>query len=214
MNKIKAVLFDMDGLMIDSEPLNFKAWKSVFETYSINLKEDEFNQRYVGISDKEGTEDMVTRYKLSISAAELSQVKRSIYKQFLQTQLVPKPGLINLLINLQKKEYKTAIGSGSSLEEIQMVVKKLDIFHLINTFVSAEEVSKGKPAPDIYLEVAKRLKVNPNECLVLEDAAPGVKAAKAAGMMCFAIPSRETKGHDFSLADKILNSLSEVFNLL
>lgn len=213
MEKIKAVIFDMDGLMIDSEPLHFKAWEKVLEIYGIHVRKDEFNQRYVGIPDKEGTEDMVTRYNMSISAKELSQTKRKLYTRLLQTQLIPQPGLIDLLINLHKSGYKTAISSGSSLEEIRMVIKGLDISHLIDTYVSAEEVSRGKPAPDSYLEAAKRLEVKPEECLVLEDANPGVKAGKAAGMLVFVIPSNETKGQDFSLADKVLGSLSEVFDL-
>lgn len=214
MKKIKAVLFDMDGLMIDSEPLHFKAWKKVLEIHGIHIKEDEFNQRYVGIPDKEGTEDMVTRYNIAISAKELSQTKRRLYTRLLQNQLVPQLGLINLLENLHKGGYKTAIGSGSSLEEIRMVIKGLDILHLIDTYVSAEEVGRGKPAPDTYLEAAERLGVKPEECLVLEDASPGVEAGKAAGMLVFAIPSNETKGQDFSLADKVLNSLDEVYKEL
>lgn len=214
MKPIKAVLFDMDGLMIDSEPLNFKAWKKVLKKYDIHLKKDEYNQRYVGIPDKDGTEDLVARYSLSVSAEKLSQTKRKLYTRLLQTKLVPQPGLIDLLISLHKVGYKTAIGSGSSLEEIQMVIKGLAIYHLIDSYCSAEEVNKGKPAPDTYLELAKRLDVDPAECLVLEDAPPGVQAAKAAEMLCFAIPSNETKNLDFSLADKVLNSLSEVFALI
>ncbi len=214
MAKIKAMLFDMDGLMIDSEPFSFKAFKSVFEKYGRQLSKEEYIRRYVGVSEAEESKDMVVRFNLPISAEELVQAKRTLYKQLLKDNVITQPGLMELLEKLHQYNYKTAIGSSSTLKNIKAVINKLKISSLIGTYASAEEVNNGKPAPDVYLLAAKKLGVSPAGCLVLEDAPKGVQAAKAAGMLCFAIPSNETKGQDFSMADKVLNSLSEVFELI
>lgn len=214
MKSIKAVIFDMDGLMIDSEPLIFQAYKEVFGKYSRQLSEKEYNQRYIGVSEADESKDMVVRFNLSISAEDLVLAKRSRYNQLLNDHLVAQPGLIELLTSLHQNGYKTAIGSSANLKNIKKVVDKLNISSLIGAYASAEEVKKGKPAPDVYLLAAKKLGVNPAECLVLEDAPKGVQAGKSAGMQVFAIPSKETKDQDFSQADKVLNSLSEVFELI
>lgn len=214
MKKIKAVLFDMDGLMIDSEPLHYQAFNVVLKKYGQHLTEKENKERYIGLSDEDEAVDMVVRFNLPISAEELVQAKREKAKKLLSNHIVVQAGLIDLLTNLHKNGYKIAIASSSRLEIIEIVINGLQITSLIDAFASAEEVKHGKPAPDVYLLAAEKLGVIPSECLVLEDAPKGVQAGKAAGMLVFAIPSGYTKGQDFSLADKVLNSLSEVFSLL
>ncbi len=214
MAKIKAVLFDMDGLMIDSEPLHLQAFNKVFEKFGKHLSGEENSKRYVGIADVGVVEDMVNRFNLPISAHELLVEKQNAYKDILKNGLVTQPGLIDLLTKLHSSGYKIAIGSGSYRVQIEIVIEGLNISSFIDQYMAIDDVKAGKPAPDIYLLAAKKLAVDPAECLVLEDAPSGVSAAKAAGMICFAIPSKETKGLDFSFADKVLGSLSEVFDLL
>ncbi|EKD85113.1 MAG: HAD family hydrolase [uncultured bacterium] len=204
----------MDGLMIDTEPLHLLAFNEVFKKYEKFLSAEENTKRYVGVSDKDAITDMVIRFHLPLSSNELASAKQTEYKKLIQEQLVPLPGLIGLLKNLQDNGYKTAIASGSTKEEIEMVIKRLGIAPYIEIYISADQVQKGKPAPDIFLKAAEKLGVKPNECLVLEDAPKGVQAAKSAGMICFAIPSLQTQGQDFSLADKVLNNLSQVFQII
>lgn len=193
MTKIKAVLFDMDGLMIDSEPLHLQAFNNVLEKYGKHLTEEENTKRYVGFSKTR--EDKTVTKKL-------------------RNNVVALPGLMELLTDLKKDGYKIAIASSSRLETIKIVIGGLKISSLIGIVASTDEVEHGKPAPDVYLLAAKKLGMNPLECLVLEDAPRGVEAGKSAGMKVFAIPSSYTKGQDFSKADKVLTSLSEVFSLL
>ena len=97
MGKIKAVLFDMDGLMVDSEPLHLLAFNKVFEKYGKHLTEEDNKRFYLGLTDDEAVLDMVSRFNLPISASELSSQKFEIYKQITKTQLVPQPGLIELM---------------------------------------------------------------------------------------------------------------------
>lgn len=214
MKNIKAVLFDMDGLMIDSEPLHLQAVNSVLAKYGKHLTEEENTKRYIGIPDVDGAKDMVVRFHLPISAEEFVLAKQVKTKQLLRNNIVAQPGLIDLMTNLHKNGYKIAIASSSKLETIEIVIEGFRIGSLIDALASADEVKNGKPAPDVYLLAAKKLGVKPEQCLVLEDAPKGVEAGKRAGMLIFAIPSNETRGGDFSLADKVLNSLSEVFSLL
>lgn len=214
MAKIKAVLFDMDGLMIDSEPLHLQAFNSVLEKYGKHLTEEENTKRYIGTPDVDGARDMVIRFNLPISAEELVLAKREKTKQLLRNNIVAQLGLMELLTELKKGGYKIAIASSSQLETIEIIVDELKVTSLIDASSSTGEVKRGKPAPDVYLLAAKKLGVEPLECLVLEDAPKGVQAGKAAGMKVFAIPSEYTKGEDFSLADKVLNSLDEVYREL
>lgn len=214
MTQIKAVLFDMDGLMVDTEPLHLQAFNFALEKFGKHLTEEENTKRYIGTPDTEGAKDMVVRFNLPISVSEFLKVKQDKSRELLSGHLIPEPGLIELLDNLKEGGYKVAIASSSSLENIKAIVKNLGVEDKIDQLASAEEAERGKPAPDVYLLAAEKLGVKSEECLVLEDAPKGVEAGKAAGTTVFAIPSQYTKGQDFSQADKVLGSLSEVFGLI
>jgi len=200
--------------MIDSEPIHYKAFDEAIKTFGRHIPIEEFNHFYPGLSDLDQAKDMVKRYNLPITAEELVQRKQTIARRMLREEVVPQPGLIDLLKQLDENHYKKAVASSSLLVEIELVINALQINHLIDAYCSSEEVSHGKPAPDLFLLAAKKLEVLPENCLVLEDAPSGIKAAKAAGMKSYAIPSRETKGQDFSEATHVLINLSEVFSYL
>lgn len=204
----------MDGLMIDSEPFHLKAFNKVFKEYEKELTEEDNDKYYIGISDIDATHDMVKRFSLPIFPEELASRKEAAYKEILAKDVIPQEGLFDLLKKLHENGYKSVIASSSMTDEIEQIVDSLKIREHIDRIFSAQEVEHGKPAPDIFLFAAKEMGFEPSECLVLEDAPSGINAAKAAGMKSFAIPSRETKGKDFSNATKVLSSLTEVFNNL
>lgn len=210
---IEVVIFDMDGLMIDSEPFHFQAFSTVFNQFGLQFSKEE-NTKYIGMQDIDEAKDMVDKYLLPVTADELVKRKQAQFRRFLTQAIIPQPGLMKLLGKLQERKYKIGIASSSALEEIESVVNGLKINKYIDVYCSAEQVKKGKPAPDVYLLAAKRLGVKPQNCLVLEDAPNGVRAGKAAGMKVFAIPSQYTKEGDFTQADKVLNSLSDVLSLI
>lgn len=214
MKSIKAVIFDMDGLMVDTEPLHLQAFNYALGKHGKYLTEEENTDRYIGVSDAEAAQDIAARFNLPISAAELVRIEHTKSRELYQTNLRPQKGLIGLLNDLKNAKYKIAIASGSDLKLIKTIIKNLKIERLIDQIASVEEVKNGKPAPDVFLKAAEKLDVNPSECLVLEDAPKGVQSGKAAGMRVFAIPSQYTKDQDFSLADKVVDSLSEVFELI
>lgn len=213
LTHVGAVIFDMDGLMIDSEPFHCRAFDKVFKQFGKELTEEENNKYFVGISDKDAAENMVRQYNLPLSPEELVKQKQTAYLEYLN-QITPQPGLIDLLKILQKHNYKKAIASSSMLTEIDAVVTALNVKPFFEAFCSAQEVKHGKPAPDVFLLAAERLEIPPKQCLVLEDATSGIKAAKAAGMFSIAVPSRETADSDFSNATAILPNLDELAKIL
>lgn len=206
---IKAVIFDMDGLMIDSESASYIAFQRALKDFGGSYSEEE-NSEYIGITDLDGAADIVKRKKLKISKEELVERKQEYYLQSLKKNIIVQPGLMDLLKNLKKRGIKTAIASSSQRQSIEIVIDKLKLKEYIDFYCSGREVKRGKPFPDVFLKAAAGLKADPKNCLVLEDSPKGVQAAKAAGMMVFAVPSRETKDQDFGHADLILESLTEV----
>ncbi len=212
-HKIKAVIFDMDGLMIDSEPYHQKAFDLVLKKYGSSLSIEE-NSAYVGIGDAAAARDMITRKKLPITAEELISQKESVYMTYLHTDILPKDGLVDLLKFLKSKGILTSVASGSILNEIQAVLKHLNIEKYFDFYCSSTQVARGKPAPDVFQYAVEHLGVSPGDCIVLEDAPSGLQAGKSANIPVIIVPSLETKDKDFSTADHIVASLRDLPELL
>jgi len=207
---MKALLFDMDGLMIDSEPMHLESYNIILRPLGYEISRDEWKE-YAGGTLEGHALNIVKRFRLDITPEHFFEQKKKIYLELCKNVKM-QPGLIELLTKLDR--YLKAVVSQGSEEKIHMMLSRLDVVHYFDELISAKEVGRPKPAPDGYLYAAEKLGVQPSECLVLEDSEPGVKSAKAAGMTCFAIPCYETKHQDFTLADLKLNSLDEVYENL
>ena len=208
---VKAVIFDMDGVMIDSEPIQSKAFAEVLKQYK---KEPQYNEegivQTVGIRSRDNWERLKAKYNIDEETNILIEKRRQIYQKLLKSEIKPMPGLINFLKLLKKHNLKIAVASSSNIKHIMLVLSSLNIAYYFDVIVSGESVKKGKPYPDIFLETAVQLKITPVECLVLEDAELGVLAGKKAGMKVIAVPNKFTKKHDFSKADLIVDSLEKI----
>ncbi len=211
LSTVDTIIFDMDGLMIDSEPLHQQAYDKVLKRFGKGLSEEENAKLYVGISDKDASEDLVRRLALPVGPVELESEKNQAYLEMIG-HVEPQPGLIELLSKLTK--YKKAVASSSTLNQIELVVNELHAKGYFSGLFSAQQVEHGKPAPDIFLLAAQSLGSDPTKCLVLDDAPSGIAAANAASMYSFAIPSRETKAANFSNATVKLGSLVELAELI
>ena len=207
---IKAVIFDLDGLMIDSERFHFKAYKKFLSKFNVVFNIENYIP-YFGVSDADISIDLINKFKLPITKEELMEKKNKIFKSSFIKKVTLKRGLLNLLKKLHKNNYSLAVASSSHIDEIKTILSSLKISHFFKSIISVDFIKDGKPAPDIFLLAAKNLNIKPEDCLVLEDAPGGVIAAKKAGMKCYAIPSTENKDNDFSKADRILNSLGSVY---
>ncbi|MFH1097891.1 MAG: HAD family phosphatase [Candidatus Desantisbacteria bacterium] len=207
---IKAVIFDMDGLIVDTESLYSIALQMVAQKrgkdFTLELKR--------AIIGKPGMISMAIFKEylgLSDDVSQLLRERETTYGELLdQAELIPLPGLLNLLDLLDKLELATAIASSSQGQWIRVVINKLGIDDRFKAIVSVNDVENGKPYPDIYLLAAKRLGVLPEHCLALEDTPTGMEAARRAGMICVAVPNQYSLGLDFSMADMVIDSLDEV----
>ncbi|MFF0109785.1 HAD family hydrolase [Streptomyces hirsutus] len=183
-----SVVFDLDGTLVDSEPNYYEAGRLTLAEHGVPDFSWAEHERYVGISTRETITDWRERYGLRASVEDLLEVKNGHYLRLARASTQVYPEMRRFVELLAAEGVPMAVASGSSPEAVEAILAgtRLDV-HL-RTVVSAEEVPRGKPAPDVFLEAARRLGTDPAGCVVLEDAVPGVAAAHAAGMRCIAIP--------------------------
>jgi HAD superfamily hydrolase (TIGR01509 family) len=204
---IQAVIFDLDGLLADTECLHCRAYQMALREYGVQLEDAEYAEHWVRFG--KGIADWVSTQELNLDPHALRLRKAQHYLELLSSSLRPMEGSTDLL-NFLKGRTKVALASSSYRDAVDGVLAGLGIVHFFDTIVSGLDVAQVKPAPDIFLEAARRLDVEPANCLVLEDAEKGVVAAHRAGMRCIAVPNEYTRHHDFSKATKICSSLREV----
>ncbi len=204
---VKAIIFDMDGVIIDSESFQFEAFKQLFLKFGVELSMEAYN--WVGKTAKENVVNIMKKYQVEGDPDKLVQERRQIYHAIIKNKITAIPGTMQLIDRLSKK-YTLALASSSSMESIEIVLGGLRIRNFFEVVVSGEEVSRGKPNPEIFKLTAKKLNLSPEECIVLEDSQPGIEAAFGAGIKCIAIPNKYTKDHDFSKATKVVQGSVEL----
>ncbi|MFF0113426.1 HAD family hydrolase [Streptomyces prasinus] len=183
-----AVVFDLDGTLVDSEPNYYEAGRLTLAEHGVPDFSWAEHERYVGISTRETITDWRERYGLRASVEELLEVKNGHYLRLARASTRVYPEMRRFVELLAAEGVPMAVASGSSPEAIGAILAGTRLDAHLRTVVSAEEVPRGKPAPDVFLEAARRLGADPADCVVVEDAVPGVAAAHAAGMRCVAIP--------------------------
>ena len=203
---LEAVIFDMDGVIINSEPLHYEANQKLFDKLGFSVPINEYSN-YIGISTEKMWEDLRDKYDLNESLDKLTDKHREHTHKFIRENMNGKeiPGIKKILEELTDAKVKTAVASSSSKDLIETVIKGFDLCKYFDVLVSGEEVEKGKPNPDIFLLAAKKLKVNIRNCIVIEDSTNGVKAAKKAGAKCIGFNNMDSHGQDLSKADIIIN---------
>lgn len=205
---IKAVILDMDGLLIDSEPIWEEAEVAVFSKVGVPLTLS-MTRQTMGLRVDEVVEHWFKRYPWTGTEKETVQMEiiQEVIK-LIKEKGVAKPGVRELISQVKKENLPLAVASSSFTEIINAALEKLDIKNQIDLIYSAEFEPKGKPHPGVYLTTAKKLNVLPQYCLAFEDSPNGLAAAKAANMKCIAVPDEKVIGDKrFSIADRILNSL-------
>lgn len=206
---LRAVLFDLDGLMVDSEPHSLASWAAVLAVRGLMLEQAVIDRMFgQRVSD---TARMLTAlYRLNEPSEVLAQEKEDYQVAHLKGRIAPMPGLFALLDEIEQRGLRKAVASSGRRRYVRAVLDEIGLGGRFTTIVTGDEVVNGKPAPDIFLAAAQALHVEPHECIVLEDAPNGVLAARAAGMRCIAVPNKHTRGLDLSLADEVAASLFAV----
>jgi beta-phosphoglucomutase family hydrolase len=210
--RMKAVIFDMDGVLVDSEPLHFKAWQALVEQTGASYQESDHHE-FRGRSGTYVATTVAKRYKIEKSVSEMLKETEHNLFLFLKEHAPIRPGVKEFLKYLKEHKIPCAVASSSTSTAISHVLDLLDLSGYFQSITCGQDVEHSKPAPDIFLLAAKRLNVQPADCLVIEDSENGVNGAKAAGMTCVAVPCLATMSHDLSKADYLINNLSEIFEL-
>lgn len=207
---IKAVIFDMDGLLIDSEPLWQEAEILIFKQVNIALT-PELCLQTKGLRIDEVVDYWYQRYPwTNLSLLEVENLIVAKVIELIHLKGKPLPGVKEAITFVQQKQVKIALASSSATIIIQAALQRLNLTDTFTQIYSAESELLGKPHPGVYLTTASKLNVLPQECLALEDSLNGVLAAKAAQMKCIAVPeSSEYHNPQFAIADIILKSLEE-----
>lgn len=213
--KYKAVVFDMDGVLIDSEPLHKQVEQEMLKELGVNLPHEE-HIKFAGVG-KEMWTILKERYGYNRDAKEdeLHKEKRDRYLKRLRSKPIePINGVVELVSIAKNAGIKMAVASSSSLENIELVTKSIGIYDEMNFIVSGDEMPRTKPHPDIFLKTAELLNIPAHECLVIEDSANGVLAAKEAKMFCVAFQNPNSGNQDLSLADNVVSDLIDVKSFL
>ncbi|MFA4830884.1 MAG: HAD family phosphatase [Patescibacteria group bacterium] len=207
--KIKAIIFDMDGVLIDSELYWGEIERDFFESRGVKYTK-RINSQVRGRPEKEMVAWAKREYGFTETVDELLAIRDRMTEKIYSVRARPMAGIEDLLKKIRKKGYKSGIASSSVLRRIKMIVERLGWQSFFDKLMSSvDEGCDGKPAPDIYLRATKALTAAPENCVVLEDTENGVRAAKRAGMRCVAITDKRWQHGDLSRADLLIDSLAD-----
>ena len=202
---LKALIFDMDGLMIDSERLYWQVEKNLARSYRKVVKEETL-WKMMGRRPIEGMRIFVEDLKLPISAEEALALRDARMREKYRDESEAMPGLFHILGTFYGK-LKLAVCTGAQREFMEIVVDRLKIREKFDVLQASDEIKKGKPDPEIYLRTCLRLGLEPKQCIVLEDSSNGSLAGKRAGCYTIGVPSEYSRGQDFGCVDFVASDL-------
>jgi len=213
-----AIVFDFDGLLIDTEIIHIRSWEEFFRSIHVKAERSAFSQG-VGKSDVDFAEILRRQFALDLSVGEIVRRKADLYRRMLAVEpLAPEPGVAELIDSCASVGFPIAVASSSVRFEVELGLRRMfeamgkgtstrEVFRAV---CCGDEVEKRKPAPDLYLLAAQRLELPPAACLALEDSPDGSRAALAAGMQCIAVGSEYTRGMEFPAGIREIDSVAEI----
>ncbi len=213
MNKknIKAILFDSDGTLFQSEYRQAKIWDEILADYDIKIPIQDYIL-YAGKTAEQIEFILIKKYDLKIKKGELVKKRDEMVLKLYgieDLELMPcAREAVEFFYN--HPDFKIALCTNGGEEEVKLKLSRNKFIHYFSEIITKDNVLNPKPAPDIYLIAMEKLGFQPKECLIVEDTAHGLAAAKASGAYCFVVPNNFAKGQDYSQADKILNSLRDL----
>ena len=208
---LKSVLFDMDGVIVNTEPLHRKAYYKMFEDLGIEVS-DEFYSTFTGASTKAVMQSIINHFDLQNSVEELSQIKRNYFKDYFDhdPDFDLLPGVKELIIHYYENNIKLVLASSAHINTINWVFEKFDLEKYFVGKISGADLQESKPNPEIFEIAAKIANEAKENCMVIEDSTNGIIAANRAGIFCAAYKSEHSKLQDYSSADILVSDFSEL----
>jgi beta-phosphoglucomutase len=210
MNEQLAVIFDMDGVLVDSYQAHYQSWQKAAASIGRSMNREEFDATF----GRTSREIIAALWRDAVSSEEdiarLDARKEAAYREILAADFPPMPGITELLQSLHAAGFALAIGSSGPPENVALVLDRLGGRALFGTVVDGMDVTRGKPDPQVFLLAAERLGVPSKRCAVVEDAPLGIAAAKAAGMAGVGLVSTGRTREDLAAADLVVDSLAEL----
>jgi HAD superfamily hydrolase (TIGR01509 family) len=206
---IRAVLFDFDGLLADSEPLQKAAWRAFLAQQGHTL-EQSLMERMFGLRLLESAALVRKELQLPMSVEQVMQERDTLFLASLPGKLDEMPGASGVVSRMRGLGLRVALATSGHQRYLQIALHELGLQNAFDAIVTGDTVARGKPAPDIFLRAAELLDVDPMNCVVVEDAPHGVAAARAAGMIAVAVPNELTRDLDFGQAHLVCPSLDAV----
>jgi HAD superfamily hydrolase (TIGR01509 family) len=208
-SKIRAVIFDMDGVLTDSEPLINEAAIAMFNEKGLTVQPDDFIP-FIGAGEERYVGGVAEKYNFPLDPAAGKHRTYEIYFDLVPTKLETFPGVLELVETCRDAGLRVAVASSADRNKVAVNLQKIGLpIEAWDAVVSGELVEHKKPAPDIFLLAAKTLGVTPAECVVVEDAANGIQAAKAAGMRSVGV-AHTLPAKDLQTADVVCEKISDV----
>jgi beta-phosphoglucomutase-like phosphatase (HAD superfamily) len=213
-DQIHAVLYDMDGLIVDTEPIHFQAFRRYMRQFDIDLPESVMPD-FIGYTELDNLRDLKRKYELDTPLEDMVARRRAIYLDLIHTSSIEVfPGFWEFSADARERGLKQAVVSSAAADQVEAVLGRLfegrsdgPAGSYFDAIVTGDDIERNKPAPDIYLEGAKQLDVPAALCLALEDSPPGAQSAASAGMMVVAVPNEYTRGLAFPGAMAVVDSL-------
>jgi HAD superfamily hydrolase (TIGR01509 family) len=206
---IKAIIFDFDGLILDTETPDYQAWQWVFAQYGVELILDVWIPIIGSTSDLNLYQLLSEKSGRAVNREDIREARRTRMDQLMESQEIL-PGVLDVIEYAEQNGLSLGVASSSVAEWVHGNLKRLNLIHRFKTIRTAEDVEKTKPDPALYRLVVQDLGVQPHEAVALEDSENGVKAAKAAGLFCVAVPNPLQRHLDYAGADMRLESLADL----
>lgn len=207
---MKAVIFDMDGVLVDSQPYHFKADIDTMAEYGV-IKDQKFYESFAGTLTADRMRTLKEMFGLDAPVEEMTIKRENMILDIMgKEDIKPVLGIPEFLRSIKEKGLTTAVASSSDYKLINLILDRLKIAQYFDSVTSGSDVKRGKPSPDVFLLAAERIGIEPAECLVVEDSENGVKAAKAAGMKALGYINPTSGKQDLSLADFITDDFKKI----
>jgi len=209
--KNQCIIFDMDGVIIDSEPIHIASEKEIFNRMGIRLSDEEHHS-FVGTTSEIMWGKLKSKFNLPFSVSELVELNTACFMKNLENRITIEPieGILNLIKQLDNEGFILVLASSSHSSQISYILNKLKLSHYFQSIISANDVKHGKPNPEIFLKAAESVHLDADCCIVIEDSYNGVIAAKNANMKCIGFKNPNSGNQDLSKVDIEIKSFKEL----